>query len=70
MRKNYEIPVYNSQVRQAIRNGDKHPSLGDEWADTHFITVSANSPEEAVIVCRRKHPERMGYVLGDVTEEF
>jgi len=68
MNTEYEIPVYNIEVRKAVLNGDDHPELEDKWADTHLIVVRAKTPEEAIAICRRKHPEKMGFVFGDVME--
>jgi hypothetical protein len=68
MKKSYEIPVYNEEVRNAVRNKQRHPSFEANWADTHFITVRAHTPEEALANCQRQHPERLGFVLGEVAE--
>ena len=70
MKKNYEIPVYNAEVRTVVRNRENHPNFEAKWADTHLILVSAHTPEEAVSIYRRKHPEHLGFILGEVTEAF
>ena len=68
MKKSFEIPVYNSVVRDAVRNKQDHPNFEADWAETHFILVRAHTADEAVTICRRKHPEKMGFVLGEATE--
>ncbi|WP_417316737.1 hypothetical protein [Emcibacter sp.] len=68
MKKIFEIPVYNEKVRQAVRAGRSHDMLEDSWADMHLIEVSAHTPGEALDICRRKHPEKMGFVFGDIFE--
>lgn len=68
MKNTYEIPVYNSKVREMMKNGDSHPGLDDRWAETHFVSVGANTPEEAIEICRRKHPEKKGFVFGKIVE--
>ncbi|MDG1996071.1 MAG: hypothetical protein P8J14_06245 [Emcibacteraceae bacterium] len=68
MKKSYEIPVYNSEVREAVRNKQEHPSFEASWGDTHLITVRAHTPEEAITNCQRQHPERLGFIHGDVVE--
>lgn len=68
MKKSYEIPVYNEEVRSAVRNKQEHPSFEATWADMHLITVLAHTPEEALANCQRQHPERLGFVLGEVAE--
>lgn len=68
MKKSYEIPVYNEEVRTAVRNKQNHESFEASWADTHLILIRAHTADEAVSICRRKHPEKMGFILGDVSE--
>lgn len=70
MKMTFEIAVYNNDVRDALKRGENHFTLEDSWADTHLIEVRASTPEEAAHICRRKHPERKGFVHGDVTEAF
>ncbi len=68
MKKSYEIPVYNHDVRTAVRNKETHPNFEAKWADTHLIMVRAHTADEAVSICKRKHPEHLGFILGEVTE--
>ncbi len=68
MKKTFEISVYNTEVRDAVQNKRNHPSFEATWADTHLILIQAYTADEALAICRRKHPEKMGFVLGDVTE--
>ncbi|WP_321395245.1 hypothetical protein [Emcibacter sp.] len=68
MKKIFEIPVYNEEVRETVRSGRSHDTLEDTWADMHLIEVRAHTPVEAMEICRRKHPEKMGFVLGDAAE--
>ncbi len=68
MKKSFEIPVYNENVRNAVRNKQEYPDLESKWADTHLILVRAHTADEAINICRRKHPEKMGFVLGEVSE--
>lgn len=68
MKKTYEIPVHNEEVRMAVSNGDQHANFEDKWADTHLLTEHAHTPEEALSQCARKHPERLGFVLGEPLE--
>lgn len=68
MKRSFEIPVYNAEVRNAVKNGTMHPNFEEKWADTHLITVSAHTPDEAWDMCLRKHPERLGFVLGEISE--
>ena len=68
MKKIFEIPVYNEEVREIVRAGRSHNTLEDSWADMHLIEIRAHTAGEAMEICRRKHPEKMGFVLGDAAE--
>jgi len=68
MKKSFEIPVYNTEVRNAVRNKQIHPELEAKWADTHLIIIRAHTADEALTACRRRHPEKMGFILGDISE--
>jgi len=70
MKKTFEIPVYNEEVRRAVRAGHSHPTLENSWSDSHLIEIRAHTPGEALDICRRKHPEKMGFVMGDVMESL
>ncbi len=70
MKKSFEIPVYNTEVREAIQNKHLHANLEAKWADIHLIMIRAHTADEALAICRRKHPEKMGFVLGDVSESI
>ena len=70
MKKIFEIPVYNQEVRDAVRAGRSHGVLEDSWADMHLIEIRAHTADEAMEICRRKHPQRMGFVLGEAAESL
>lgn len=62
----FEVAVFNKDVRTKVREGDKHRDLDDEWADTHYITVSAPDEETARESARRRYPPDRGYVIESV----
>ena len=64
----YEIAIYNEQVREAMRQGDRHKTFSDDWADTHYIDFTGDSEDDAIAKCRRKYPEDEGFVIEQVTE--
>ena len=70
MKKSFEIPVYNQEVRQAVRSKQNHPSFEAKWADTHLIIVRAHTEDEALAQCQRQHPEGLGFVHGEVAEVY
>ncbi|MBL4801837.1 MAG: hypothetical protein JKY45_08065 [Emcibacter sp.] len=64
MKNTYEISVYNQDVRTKIQEGLSHRNLESRWADVHLIEIRAETEEEAIASCRRKHPEKMGFIMG------
>ena len=68
MKKTFEISVYNRDVRADVQAGRQHDSLDSSWADVHLIEIKAQTEQEAQLHCRRKHPERLGFVIGDALE--
>ena len=64
----YEIALHNAQVREALSQGDRHKTFNDDWADTHYIEFTADSPDDAVAKCQRKYPSEEGFVIEQVTE--
>ncbi|MCC3861668.1 hypothetical protein [Pseudemcibacter aquimaris] len=68
MKLSFDIPVYNKEVRAAVQQGKSHPDFEDKWADIHIMTERAHTPDEAWAQCERKHPERLGFILGDAVD--
>jgi len=64
MKKIYEVSVYNKDVRAEVQEGRHHEVLESSWADVHLIEIKADTEAEALASCRRKHPERMGFIMG------
>lgn len=63
----YEIAVYNENVRQMIKQGDKHDFLDDDWADIHYLEIMANGEQEARSKAQSKYPSDQGYVIESIT---
>ncbi len=64
----YEVAIYNRTVRDLVEQGDHHPELNDEWADTHYIEVRASSKEAARTKIESSHPKERGYIIDSVDE--
>lgn len=62
----YEVAIFNREVRAKVREGDSHRDLDDEWADTHYVTVSAPDEEAARESTERRYPPERGYVIESV----
>ena len=64
--KKFEVALYNKEVRQLVRQGDKHRHLRDDWAEIHYIEISGADE----IVVRNKiesrYPEEDGFVVEQV----
>lgn len=59
----FEAAIYNDHVLAALKEGEHHKDLDDEWANTHYFEVSANTIEEAWTKTKRKYREEHGYVI-------
>jgi hypothetical protein len=62
----FEAAIYNEQVLAALKEGLHHKDLSDDWADTHYIEVSARDEEDAWRIFRRKYRSENGYVIKTV----
>ncbi|MEP3244314.1 MAG: hypothetical protein ABJN40_19455 [Sneathiella sp.] len=59
----YEAAIFNEQVLEALRDGEHHKHLDDEWADTHYFDIVADTLEEAWSKARRKYRADHGFVI-------
>ncbi len=64
----FEVAVYNADVREAVKLGDRHKEFEDDWADTHYIDIQAENEDKARARAAVKYPESRGFVIVDVTE--
>ncbi|NQV44163.1 MAG: hypothetical protein HQ501_04630 [Rhodospirillales bacterium] len=64
----FEVALYNRKVRDLVEQGEHHPELNDEWADTHYIEVRAPSEEAARAKMEVSRPRANGYVIDNITE--
>ena len=64
----YEVAVYNKDVRDAMKEGERHPFLKDEWADIHYVDILAYSPSAARQKVEVRYPPFRGYVIEDIQE--
>lgn len=62
----YEVGIYNEQVRAALADGLRHKNLKDEWADIHWIEVTAADDRLARQRIEQKYPPHAGYVITGV----
>ena len=64
----YEVAVFNQAVRDAMKDGERHPFLKDDWADIHWIEVRAYTPGAARQKIEVRYPSFRGYVITDNQE--
>ena len=64
----FEIAVYNEDVRARLADGGHHRQLSDDWADTHYIEITAPDKRAALEKAKSRYGETNGYVIETVTE--
>jgi hypothetical protein len=64
----FEVGVFNAEVRAALKDGERHKELHDEWADIHYIEVRAPDQGEARARIERRYPPALGYVVTGVVK--
>ena len=63
----YEYGVYNSYVRDAVRQGNGTPPfLSSEWENVHYFTVVASTREMAQRKAEAKHSPVAGFVIESI----
>ena len=63
----FEIGLYNTEVRNCLAEGASHRDLSDEWADIHYIEVTAESSGEARQRIEQRYPQALGFTITEVT---
>ena len=63
MKIKFEAAIYNEQVLNALKEGEHHKNLDDEWADTHYFDVYADSEDEAWTKIKRKYRADHGFII-------
>lgn len=65
----YEARIYNKLVREYLEEGEENQTMWlDAWADPHYETVYALTPQKAVEAVFYKFPEKAGFVITDIVE--
>ena len=62
----FEVAIYNEEVREKVRSGSWHRDLNDDWAEIHYIEVKAKDENDANQQILRKYPKNQGYVIESV----
>ena len=62
----FEVCVFNEDVRRAVENQERHPNFDDAWADLNYIEVLAEDEADARRKIERRYPERRGFRITGV----
>jgi hypothetical protein len=64
----FEITVFNQAVRDKLKAGERHREFKDEWADPHYVEISAQDEPDVRRKAAAKFPAEQGFVIVAVTE--
>ena len=64
----FEIGVFNAEVRAAVREGEHHKNLKDEWADIHYFELKARDETLAREQISKRYPSEQGFVIAAVAK--
>ena len=64
----YEVIIYNKEVRERVEAGKHHRSLEDSWADLQHVDVTAKDADHARRKMASRYPANRGYVIVEVVE--
>lgn len=62
----YEVAIYNELVKRAVENGE-HANYSDEWADVHYIEISARDEADARRKILTKYPKDRGFIIKGIS---
>lgn len=62
----YEVAIYNELVKRAMENGER-AAYSDEWADVHYIEVSARDESDARRKILTKYPKERGFIITGIS---
>lgn len=66
----FEIAIYNSEVRECVEDGRRHRNLTDDWAEVHYIDMEAADEQAARNQILRRYPETRGFVIDSIEKKI
>lgn len=67
--KRFEVAIFNEKVKKAVREAERNRTgLSDDWADTRYVEVRAETAESAKAKMYARFPEHRGFVVLEVRE--
>jgi len=64
--KNYEVKLFNHEVRSLLKDNRQHRLLSETWADDHVAVFEARDAGEARDIACRHYPPEHGFVISGV----
>lgn len=65
----FEVAIYNEAVKKSVREAERNRTgLSDDWADTRYIEVNAETAEAARRKVLARYPEHRGFVVVEVRQ--
>lgn len=63
----FEVAIYNENVKAAVYQAERNRTgLSDDWADTRYIEVQADTADAARQKVSARHPAARGFVIVDI----
>ncbi|MDA0305389.1 MAG: hypothetical protein O3B76_03780 [Proteobacteria bacterium] len=62
----FEVIVYNREVREKVKEGERHRQFTDDWADLHYIEIDASDETSARERAESRYPSEQGFVIESV----
>jgi len=62
----FEVIVYNKEVREKVKEGERHRQFTDDWADLHYIEIDASNEANAKERAESRYPSEQGFVIESV----
>ncbi|MDA8230470.1 MAG: hypothetical protein M0006_03940 [Magnetospirillum sp.] len=63
---NYEVRLFNRDVRALIKENQQHSLFSEAWADDRVTVVEARDAGEARAIASRRYPPEKGFVISGV----
>lgn len=62
----FEVAIYNTAVRDLVKDHKSHSTLDDQWADVQIRDVVARDENEARRVVEERYPPTEGFVIDRI----
>ncbi|MBM3516736.1 MAG: hypothetical protein FJX56_02395 [Alphaproteobacteria bacterium] len=66
--RDFEVIVFNQEVRERLAMGFHHQFLDDAWAEPHHEEIKTRGPEDARQKAERRYPASRGFVIVEIIE--